>query len=761
MKNSLKIAFGIVVILMISGMGQPLSAQVSGGPGKLTPRKLSSPAPATPCCGITAIDTNTGMVTAQEHATGKTFHFKVTDTAVLKSLKVGQGVYANFAASKVSVDGVAPCCNIVSAAAAPATAGTAAGAIKNKLAPLQPCCGITAIDTNTEVVTAKVNATGKAFEFKVADSALLSSLKVGQGVYANFGASQVSVDGGAPCCSIVSAAAAPATAGTATDAIKNKLAPVTPCCAITAIDSNTEVVTAKVNATGKAFEFKVADSALLNSLKVGQGVYANFAVSQVSVDGAVPCCNIVSAAAASSAATSSAAKSSATSVAPGAIQNKLAPGQPCCGITAVDTNTGVVIATEIASGQTFRFMLKDRKLEGNLHAGVPVGFSKVAGLSVKGLGPECCTPIFHHVDCSLTPSACPGGQKPKGHIQLTGSFWEDLNDFCGNTGDQIGNCVDPTQPGPNTTPPPPAPRDEKTNKPAPSKQQSSSGNNTNQRNNFGNEDSSKINASEGSTEGAIRGVTASSGNSHAGAPSYHGVLIKGVISPPSENAKGQADSPAGLRPAIQTPATPYSVPRFGSVRLASTEQGKQIIQQATAMLGGVNMHASLLGGHKYMVTSCVGIKASAGTFDLVIPDPALTFDAGGVHLTFKIARVNMDALSVRFEPNPGNLLDPCTFSDQVGIGGYVEDVQYDLTFDPVEDLKACQLGSMGKVDYKASVGNVRLEPLPPEVGNAVKDMINDALLLSYSAATQLDPVDEEMMLINRLLGEHCPSQPPH
>jgi Cu/Ag efflux protein CusF len=325
MKNSLKIAFGIAVILMISGMGQPLSAQVSGGPGKLTPRKLSSPAPATPCCGITAIDTNTGMVTAQEHATGKTFHFKVTDTAVLKSLKVGQGVYANFAASQVSVDNLTPCCNIVSAAAAPATAGTAAGAIKNKVAPVAPCCNITAIDINTEVVTAKVNATGKAFEFKVADSALLNSLKIGQGVYANFGASQVSVDGIVPCCGIVSAAAGPATAGTAA----------------------------------------------------------------------------------------------------GAVQNKLAPRTLCCSIMAVEANTGVVIATEIASGQTFRFMVKDRKLEGNLHAGVPVGFSKVAGLSVKGLGPECCTPIFHHVDCSLTPSACPGGQKPKGHIQLTGSFWED------------------------------------------------------------------------------------------------------------------------------------------------------------------------------------------------------------------------------------------------------------------------------------------------------------------------------------------------
>ena len=37
------------------------------------------PMPAAPCCGITAIDNKTGIVTAQEASTGHVFQFEVKD----------------------------------------------------------------------------------------------------------------------------------------------------------------------------------------------------------------------------------------------------------------------------------------------------------------------------------------------------------------------------------------------------------------------------------------------------------------------------------------------------------------------------------------------------------------------------------------------------------------------------------------------------------------------------------------------------------
>lgn len=74
-------------------------------------------------------------------------------------------------------------------------------------ASAQPCCSVTSIDQKSGVVSAKENATGRAFQFKVGDGKLLGSLRLGQAAYANFKTNQVSLDGKTVCCSIVNASA--------------------------------------------------------------------------------------------------------------------------------------------------------------------------------------------------------------------------------------------------------------------------------------------------------------------------------------------------------------------------------------------------------------------------------------------------------------------------------------------------------------------------------------------------------------------------
>jgi hypothetical protein len=68
----------------------------------------------------------------------------------------------------------------------------------------------------------------------------------------------------------------------------------TPCCVITSINLRAGLASAKVNATGKTFQFKPSNSALLSSMKVGEAVYANFKTRQVSLDGKTPFGSIVS-----------------------------------------------------------------------------------------------------------------------------------------------------------------------------------------------------------------------------------------------------------------------------------------------------------------------------------------------------------------------------------------------------------------------------------------------------------------------------------
>ena len=78
--------------------------------------------PASPCCGITKIDAATGIVTAKVTANGNVFQFKVADARALGLLRVGQGVYANFAGKQVSLDGRRACCAITSGPGAPVAA---------------------------------------------------------------------------------------------------------------------------------------------------------------------------------------------------------------------------------------------------------------------------------------------------------------------------------------------------------------------------------------------------------------------------------------------------------------------------------------------------------------------------------------------------------------------------------------------------------------------------------------------------------------
>jgi hypothetical protein len=158
---------------------------------------------ATPCCGVVKVDAVAGIATARDNATGRTFEFHLQGVAT--RLKVGDSVYANFSAGQVSVDGAAPCCSIVSQSASTANpAALPAGPIdsaRSRAAPATPCCNVVNVEAQTRMATARNNATGQTFQFKLQGAA--TSLKVGDAVYANFSAGQVSVDGATPCCGIV------------------------------------------------------------------------------------------------------------------------------------------------------------------------------------------------------------------------------------------------------------------------------------------------------------------------------------------------------------------------------------------------------------------------------------------------------------------------------------------------------------------------------------------------------------------------------
>jgi hypothetical protein len=104
-----------------------------------------------------------------------------------------------------------------------------------------------------------------------------------------------------------------------------------PCCEITSIDMNGRVTAQELVGAQRAFQFQVDDKALLGALRIGQKIWADFGTQKVSVNGAGPCCNIVSGTG-SKAVTPAPAESQATP--PAVKMPPILPGGPCCDIVA-------------------------------------------------------------------------------------------------------------------------------------------------------------------------------------------------------------------------------------------------------------------------------------------------------------------------------------------------------------------------------------------------------------------------------------------
>lgn len=102
--------------------GQSPASQLPGAParpGVAAPPSAGAALPISPCCGITAINKATGVVSAREKNGNRTIEIQATPAQV-QNLRVGQDISANFDAKKASLDGRTLCCDLVVGGTAPA-----------------------------------------------------------------------------------------------------------------------------------------------------------------------------------------------------------------------------------------------------------------------------------------------------------------------------------------------------------------------------------------------------------------------------------------------------------------------------------------------------------------------------------------------------------------------------------------------------------------------------------------------------------------
>lgn len=98
-----------------------------------------------------------------------------------------------------------------------------------RLAGQAPGATVTSVDVKTGVVTGKVNSTGQVFTFTLANKALLSGARPGQGVFVNL-AKKISLDGKQPHGTILTLLPLGAKQATSTNSANTNLPPVSPLC---------------------------------------------------------------------------------------------------------------------------------------------------------------------------------------------------------------------------------------------------------------------------------------------------------------------------------------------------------------------------------------------------------------------------------------------------------------------------------------------------------------------------------------------------
>ena len=222
---------------------------------------------------------------------------------------------------------------------------------------------------------------------------------------------------------------------------------------------------------------------------------------------------------------------------------------------------------------------------------------------------------------------------------------------------------------------------------------------------------------------------------------------RGVRSSDDENAKGEKDSYAPI--AIR--AISIGALSSKSRRLKDDPNVQAYLDKAKSVLNGFEINTALLAGHKYMISSCLGIKVSAGEFALKVPDPDLRVDNTGLVLTFAIPHIEMSGFKLRFRPDVTDPTEMCHFSGRYGVGASADNLRLELHFDPILDLEKCKIGSMGHITQIWRIGKLRMSPLPTEVSDMAGNIIEDAL----TNGANLNLADRIVAGFNSVAGLQC------
>ena len=189
------------------------------------------------------------------------------------------------------------------------------------------------------------------------------------------------------------------------------------------------------------------------------------------------------------------------------------------------------------------------------------------------------------------------------------------------------------------------------------------------------------------------------------------------------------------------------------VRLDKYPDAQGFLRKVADAMTRKEINVSLIGGEKYMVNKCFGIKVRAGNFKLKLASPNARLEGTAAKLTFRVERVSMNGISLRMRPST-NLLKPCHFGKKFSVGGAASNVRIEFRFDPIMDFARCKFGSFGDIHTRVDIGNLNLKPLQNDLDKMAKNAVEDALNNIF----KFDPTDQLFQTIDDVLEVDCPGK---
>lgn len=128
--------------------------------------------------------------------------------------------------------------------------------------------------------------------------------------------------------------------------------------------------------------------------------------------------------------------------------------------------------------------------------------------------------------------------------------------------------------------------------------------------------------------------------------------LRGEASTADENEGREADPAFDPRALLSRAKSAPATAASAALHLANHPKRDELAKWLVDNLRGREIDVALLGGEKYMINSCLGIKVSSGTFKLELDNPVVRFENSGIVVSFGIDRVGFSAIKLRMRPNP-------------------------------------------------------------------------------------------------------------